>query len=139
MLFFSNRNIDDITSAERTVLLSKADSNIQTNSGSKSDQSDNNNENESNISSCKIKINSTPKYSTAHIMLVCDCSKIELFTGNYEEYIKTCDGELLDEFDGVKSYIFEIYLMKKVSNVCLKVNQLRKKRPYYFCCIFFFF
>lgn len=72
---------------------------------------------------CELQINGKPKYNVSHLTMVCDCSKIELFNGTYGEYIRCCDGELLDEFDGTKSYVFELELPNKMSSsFLLKVN-----------------
>lgn len=70
---------------------------------------------------CQLKINAGPRNTLTQITIVCDSDVIELFTGSYEEYNQTYRGELLDEFDGIKSYLFEIKLKKDTDCVCLKV------------------
>ncbi|KAG4075970.1 hypothetical protein HA402_003796 [Bradysia odoriphaga] len=96
-------NIDDITGTDRAVLFIR---NAQT----ATDQDDD----------CQLKINAGPRNALTQITIVCDCDVIELFTGSYEEYNQTYRGELLDEFDGIKSYLFEIKLKKDTNCVCLK-------------------
>ncbi len=97
-------NIDDITGTDRAVLFIK---NVQT----ATDQDDD----------CQLKINAGPRHSLSQVTIVCDSNAIELFTGSYEEYNQTLCGELLDEFDGNKSYLFEIKLKKDTNCVSLKV------------------
>lgn len=98
-------NIDDITGTDRAVLFIK---NAQT----ASDQDDD----------CQLKINAGPRSTLSHVTIVCDSDVIELFTGTYEEYSQTYRGELLDEFDGIKSYLFEIKLKKDINCISLKVT-----------------
>lgn len=97
-------NIDDITGTDRAVLFIK---NAQT----ATDHDDD----------CQLKINAGPRNSLSQVTIVCDSDIIELFTGSYEEYNQTYRGELLDEFDGIKSYLFEIKLKKDTNSVSLKV------------------
>ncbi|KAJ6637356.1 hypothetical protein Bhyg_10086 [Pseudolycoriella hygida] len=96
-------NIDDITGTDRAVLFIK---NAQT----ALDHDDD----------CQLKINAGPRNSLSQVTIVCDSDVIELFTGTYEEYIQTYRGELLDEFDGNKSYLFEIKLKKDTNSLSLK-------------------
>lgn len=86
-----------------------------------SDNEQINGRNEEIKNNCHIKLNTGNRHRTPRLIIVCDCNKLELFTGPYEEYYQTFDGELLDEFDGTKSYIFEINFEKKQSHVMLKV------------------
>lgn len=111
---FLVRNLDDITSADRTILLAS--------NASQSDTSMPNTEYTEAEDSCRIRINGQAMCRIRHCTLVCDCNRIEIF-GAYEEYCRTVDGELLDEFDGTKSYLFEIKLAEPVGNVSLKVNR----------------
>lgn len=71
---------------------------------------------------CHIKLKTGPQRSTPLVSILCDCNKIELFTGDIEEYINVFYGELLDEFDGTKSYIFEFKFPKNISELLLKVK-----------------
>lgn len=108
------RNLDDITSADRTILLaSQPDTSIPITERTEVEDS------------CRIRISGQSMHSIRYCTLVCDCNRIELFTGAYEEYCRTVDGELLDEFDGTRSYLFEIKLVEPAANVSLKV---------WFCC-----
>lgn len=113
-LIFSiySANIDDITGAQRVVLLTNS--------------IDDNNQGSQNA--CNIKIKTGLQHSTPLISLVCDCNKIEIFTGIIEEYVNVYYGELLDEFDGTKSYIFEFKFPKNVTELLLKVNVLKFKK-----------
>lgn len=99
-------NIDEISGAQRVVLLTKSST---TNKELPADDC------------CYIKLKSGFQHSTPLVSLLCDCNKIELFTGISEEYVNVFHGELLDEFDGTKSYIFEFKFPKNVSELLLKV------------------
>lgn len=105
-VLFIRANIDDITGAQRVVLLTKS---TTTNKPTLEDDC------------CHIKLNTGLQHSTPLTSLLCDCNKIELFAGVSEEYINVFYGELLDEFDGAKSYIFEFKFPKNVSELLLKV------------------
>lgn len=100
----SSINIDDITGTDRAVLFIR-------NGQPTADQDDD----------CQLKINAGPRHALTQITIVCDSDVVELFTGTYEEYNQTYRGELLDEFDGIKSYLFEIKLKKDTNCICLKV------------------
>lgn len=102
--FHFSADIDDITGAQRVVLLEK----------SATDNTEND--------CCQIKVKTGLRHSTPMVSLLCDCNKIELFSGGIEEYINVFYGDLLDEFDGTKSYIFEFKFPKNITELLLKVS-----------------
>lgn len=71
---------------------------------------------------CCLNIKIRPGLSLRFITLVTDCAKIEIFTGTEEEYLKTKYGNLIDEVEGIKTYLYEMEFIRSIDSLNLKVN-----------------
>lgn len=71
---------------------------------------------------CMVKITLGPDFKSPHIGIVSDCSKIEVFINEMEEYFRLDDGELVDDFNGIKTYYSVIPLKSAVDAIILKVR-----------------
>lgn len=73
------------------------------------------------VAECEIYLNILPIHSIAHTSLVSNCSKLEVFINNSQEYLKTVYGELLDELDDIRTYRFDIKFNQDINQYTIKV------------------
>lgn len=75
-----------------------------------------------NTDQCEISLKIKPTHNIALITVITTCSKLEVFKGSasasrsLSEYYKTCYGELIDDFEGIKTFRFDITFDRITTN-----------------------